>query len=151
MTFHIRHHTENADRHARNCVPQPRPAKIVDAPSNEATIGEQMLAMARREGHKASAFTMFKAKPKYDPVAIAITEVMSDQEMRPFEIAAAVSEHVGFKVSSTMITDRLRGSLAELVVFRDGGIRNRVWTLKSCRLTTSTRLAMAIAEAEGGV
>ncbi len=150
MTVHIRHHTENADRKARKCVPNPVPAKIAAAPSNEATIGEQMLAMARREGHKASAFTMFKAKPKYDPVAIAIIEVMSETEMRPFEIAAAVSEHIGFKVSSTMITDRLRGSLADLVAFRDGGIRNRVWTLKETRLTTSDRLAMAIAEAEGG-
>lgn len=124
--------------------------------SDEITIGLQMAAMAKREGMAGKLPKNPPAyKPKADPVSDAIISVMQAEgyvESTAGPISRAVSQHLGRVVHTQTVIDRLRGCLAPQVKSRNGIGRTTLWSLADAsHVTTSDRLAMAIAEAEGGV
>ncbi|MFG6573202.1 hypothetical protein ACGYLO_16535 [Sulfitobacter sp. 1A13353] len=161
MTYHIRHHTTQAHIKASTCAPvftmrnEPYPEHY------EAAYAKAMKALTAKEGHMGRApvkvISSVQPSKKIEREAsekaaldAAILKALSG-EMCTDDIAAAVSKSIGSRVSSQLISGRMRVGLAGKVTKRrsyKGGRDITLWSLsREPHVSCKDRIAAAKREA----
>ena len=131
MTFHIRHHTEQAQAWAAMRTPSQKLANAPFPPAYEGAYAGAMLRLAKKERRKGRLplSPVGRGGPEVSDVSLAVMEVISG-EMTSTEIAKAVSKRLGRRISTQTVLDRLRGCLStnDKVKMREIGKRKYVWS-----------------------